>query len=678
MEAPEPTTASRTISSLGKLPFEMIRSVAPGRICLLGDHQDYLLLPIIACAIDREIVIDAEENETMRFVIHKNDLCEHEVIPLLSGAGHSDGECVDKHGNPDFLRLSLIVLKRYGCVPNKGYDIHIKGNIPINAGLSSSSALTVAFIHFLVTAFGIDIDGVGAVNTSAATSQSQDQDDKPYMTIPDFVLARLAWETEVLELKTSGGKMDHYTICVGGMIFLDTKTDEFEAFKFSPWSLPEELVLIVGVSGEEKDTNATLSHLKSHQLCALDTLRQIKPDFCNDSLSKIPSPCYERCASTFTCESHGADADADADADANAYIQNLLDLMSSDEVVDRGDGGGCRLSPQKLKPFLRAALMNHRITLNAQCTLQALQDKDSNMSNAQARVALQRLGNLVTAHHCILRDDLKNSTTKIEAMISSAMDVPDCLGAKIVGSGGGGCVVALAFAPQAQAVVNALLQAGATDAFAVKSLSSGPRVVCSPKVTLKSEENAAFVSVSRKRKSKDGILCAGGVEGKREGSISQTTNTASIISLSQAAKNTLVHDSFAKSSSGKIEPTADDANKQVFCNFLEACKHYNYPGSHQHGSIGNKDGIFRTYSNSTPGKDRVLHEGHEVHYRLKNKDVQSKFALNKKSGQCVRFFRKVEQRGDGGKLTKAGCKDMGLYRVCSFIENDAFVRLVQA
>ena len=36
-----------------------IISKAPGRVCLFGDHQDYLGLPIIATTIDKEITIEA-------------------------------------------------------------------------------------------------------------------------------------------------------------------------------------------------------------------------------------------------------------------------------------------------------------------------------------------------------------------------------------------------------------------------------------------------------------------------------------------------------------------------------------------------------------------------------------------------------------------------------------------
>ena len=96
------------------------------------------------------------------------------------------------------MRISLNVLKRYGCVPNRGYDITISSNIPINSGLSSSSALTVAWIQFLLKCF------------------------MPKKTIDYKTLAELAYQTEVVETGSSGGNMDQYTISHGGTIFLNT------------------------------------------------------------------------------------------------------------------------------------------------------------------------------------------------------------------------------------------------------------------------------------------------------------------------------------------------------------------------------------------------------------------------------------------------------------------------
>ena len=43
-------------------------SIAPARICLYGDHQDYLNLPIIAIAIDRYIKVEAKSNLAEVFI----------------------------------------------------------------------------------------------------------------------------------------------------------------------------------------------------------------------------------------------------------------------------------------------------------------------------------------------------------------------------------------------------------------------------------------------------------------------------------------------------------------------------------------------------------------------------------------------------------------------------------
>ena len=47
----------------------LISIKAPGRVCLFGDHQDYLGLPIIAAAVNRGIYLKAKTNDTEVFSI---------------------------------------------------------------------------------------------------------------------------------------------------------------------------------------------------------------------------------------------------------------------------------------------------------------------------------------------------------------------------------------------------------------------------------------------------------------------------------------------------------------------------------------------------------------------------------------------------------------------------------
>ena len=111
-----------------------IISTAPARICLFGDHQDYMQLPIIACAINRYITIEAIPNQKNTLHIFKHDLNAEDSIPL-----NKTIEGITE----DYLRLSLVVLKRYNCIPNHGYDVHmmflpeviIKHKVPATAVL---------------------------------------------------------------------------------------------------------------------------------------------------------------------------------------------------------------------------------------------------------------------------------------------------------------------------------------------------------------------------------------------------------------------------------------------------------------------------------------------------------------------------------------------------------------
>ncbi len=216
-----------------------IISKAPGRVCLFGDHQDYLGLPIIATTINKEITIEANKNSTEEFKIFKKDLNIYDSIDLKQDISSDE---------KDFLRIALRVLKKYNCIPNHGYDIEIKSEIPINSGLSSSSALIVAWVNFLLTSFS----------------------DR---SISSELLAELSYEIEVLEMGGSGGKMDQYTIANGKTIFLDTLTNEIDSFDHNLCDM------IIGVSNQPKDTQGLLKKLKENAQESIETVKDKATNF---------------------------------------------------------------------------------------------------------------------------------------------------------------------------------------------------------------------------------------------------------------------------------------------------------------------------------------------------------------------------------------------------------------
>ena len=111
----------------------------------------------------------------------------------------------------------------------------------------------------------------------------------------------------------------------------------------------------------------------------------------------------------------------------------------------------------------------------------------------------------------------------------------------------------------------------------------------------------------------------------------------------------------------------NNTNTRIFKNFKEACSHYKFPGSHQIGSYGPKgQGIVRSYSNGTCGKDFISDNKKEVLYRLKSEIYKEKFLVNQREKRKIRFFRKINNTH---KTNQGTCEDLGLFLVDSFTKS---------
>ncbi len=354
-----------------------IISIAPGRTCLFGDHQDYLGLPIIACAINRHITLKATKNNSESFNIDLPDINKKRKIQIF--------EEVEKLEKEDFLQSSLQVLKRYNCIPDSGYDILITGTIPINSGTSSSSALTVAWIQFLLKAFG------------------------PEKLLTPENISQLAFEAEVLEFNNPGGKMDQYSIGLGNIIYLETGDD----FSFDVLKAPIT-GLIMADSGVPKETTALLKRLKTNSWLAIEEVQKKIPNF------KVETANFDD-------------------------LQKYLDCVSSD-----------------LKPYLEAAIGNFTVTKRALIEFK------------KEQLDLVKIGKLMNQHHHYLKNLLKITVPKIDAMIDAALSA-GALGAKIVGSGGGGSIAVLSPKNKETAIKKALFNAGAKDVY-IAAVDKGARI----------------------------------------------------------------------------------------------------------------------------------------------------------------------------------------------------------
>jgi len=219
-----------------------LRVSAPGRICLFGEHQDYLGLPVIAAAVSLRIAADGRPSQDCVFSLELPDI----------GAGTA----IDPNGDQeyessrDYLRSCVAVLRRRGLTWPTGHSIRITSGIPIRAGVSSSSALVVMWLRFLI----------------AASEQSPD--------VSPEELARLGHAAEVVEFGEPGGMMDHFCAALGGLLYIDTQP---------PYGA-ERLTacldgVVIGDSLEPKATLETLGRARSEVAEGIRLIRGLVPDF---------------------------------------------------------------------------------------------------------------------------------------------------------------------------------------------------------------------------------------------------------------------------------------------------------------------------------------------------------------------------------------------------------------
>ncbi|HEV7349609.1 galactokinase family protein [Telluribacter sp.] len=214
----------------------------PGRICFFGEHQDYLGLPVIAAAISRRIQIEGTKRADDRVLLHLPDLGQTEEFSL------SETEQYGKQR--DYFKSTINVLKRRGLRFSSGLEGTIRGNIPINSGTSSSSALIVSWAHFL------------------------DQlSDNPAHFSPKE-LGEIANAAEVLEFGEPGGMMDHYSTAIGQVIYLEsTPAIQVEALT------PILGTFVLGDSLEPKDTLGILARCRYGMEAVIDKVKNYDPSF---------------------------------------------------------------------------------------------------------------------------------------------------------------------------------------------------------------------------------------------------------------------------------------------------------------------------------------------------------------------------------------------------------------
>jgi galactokinase len=357
-----------------KSSLKGLRISTPGRVCLFGEHQDYLNLPVVACAISLRILVTG---------FKRNDGIININLPDISGRkSFSLNDEIVYTEERDYFKSSVKILLKNSFSFSTGFDCIVKGEIPINAGTSSSSALVLTWINFL--------------------TRMSDQS----VILPPEQLARFAYEAEVLEFSEPGGMMDQYSTAFGGIISID----------FLPEAKVTQLnaklgTFVLGNSEEPKNTKYILSHVKNRILNIDKQLKEIDFDF---SLNNIK-------------------------------VENLTNYK--------------KLLSENQFNLLQGTIKNRDITELARTELNRKNPDD------------KKIGEMLNEHQKILREDIGISTPKIDRMIQASLNA-GANGAKINGSGGGGCM--FAYAPEEPEKVKSAIEDVGGKAYIIKT-DSGSR-----------------------------------------------------------------------------------------------------------------------------------------------------------------------------------------------------------
>ncbi|MBN1329790.1 MAG: hypothetical protein JXA54_09980 [Candidatus Heimdallarchaeota archaeon] len=200
---------------------------APGRVCLYGEHQDYLRLAVIPAAINLRTKIFLKENKLRKIRIQSCELKTSDEFSLDKNLSLANNEF-------DYLRAIILTLYDEGYTDDlPGYDIHISSDVPIGSGLSSSAALLVSWLTAL--------------------------DDQLGMGLSKMEIADLAFKAENHILKINCGIMDQYSSAIGGIFSLDCDGPPYNLKSFT--SKFDDLV--IGDSLIRRSANEPLTILKN-------------------------------------------------------------------------------------------------------------------------------------------------------------------------------------------------------------------------------------------------------------------------------------------------------------------------------------------------------------------------------------------------------------------------------
>jgi len=382
---------------------------APGRVNLIGEHTDYNGYPVMPMAINREILVCASPTDDGNIIIsNTNNRFQDRSFSTLSPIQPYQSGDWGNYVKAAVVGLLPIVSEK--VKRPKGFTALYSGNIPLAAGLSSSSAMVVA---------------------SALTFLHVNKIEMPFLQLAEILAKAERF------VGTEGGGMDQAISLIGkegNAIKID-----FFPLKTEPINIPDgyEIVICNSLIRAPKTEEAMNNYnrrpiecrlataliansLRKHANCLVNTKRLSDVD---NNKWKIPKAVY-------------AEAIEEALTPPTLSLSDLCEKLSvsKEEITQKyltlKSGKIFKPPPDGFKIRQR---YRHVVT-----------EKERVKSSVQVLEKGEpfKFGELMNGSHQSCKEDYEISIPEIDKLVTFARTY-GAIGARITGAGFGGCTVNL-------------------------------------------------------------------------------------------------------------------------------------------------------------------------------------------------------------------------------------------
>jgi len=428
----------------GDGPVSLLR--APARIGLLGEHIDYVsYMPTASLTFgshERNVLMLYRESAepqvqiastTPKYPPSMFSLSEDDVPELRNNVVSEWLSFLFRHGTPEpdwqnYVKAAVNFARgRFGAQIVNGFDFALDSNIPAGGGASSSSALVVLA--------GAAIRNVNHVS---------------------FTPEKLAEDSAIAEwyIGTRGGSMDHITICIAQpkkAVVINYSNQQTKRV-----SLPDNPFNWITFFSKPADKGREVM-IEYNERAAVS--RVLIPALINNWKRTNTERHTDWAAVLQSLEKRslgGVDAAEDLLATLPETMSiDTLKLEYPDMFSELERSFPALLAARSRWPLqIRSRALHHLGEIKRVALATQILESIENTSTAEDQLsAMQAIGKLLDESHSSLRDLYDVSIGEVEELRNVIISNPNVLGARLMGGGFGGNVLALTTREHAQALI---------------------------------------------------------------------------------------------------------------------------------------------------------------------------------------------------------------------------------